>query len=555
MNSYQNLLMRLQTAQSDDERAWITLQFNLDNQSQVIREAVQAAAVLHWFDHKMLNFVLEISLTDVEFSALVSLPYVEAFPERGWNVHEKTRDMLCDKLWNEDVLRYRKLSRRAATWRRKYNPADLVWRAEATYHSLFAGERNAEQAFINVSIEWLNNNRYDVLEFLIRPVLKAVQTGKLLGRVSAWALFLGAKIDLTFGRKYEAKVALIHALTIKTGDYVLIANCTSTLGDVCRNLEDLPLARKYYESALSKLRDLNFSLGEANCIHSLGLVHAALFEIPQAIECYELAMTIYRKMNNHLGVINCIHALGSIRLQKAEFSPAKVNFKRALKMYSDINNQIGEAICIRSLALLACEENESDLAFSYFEDAIQRFDNLGISCEKAKCYNDMGSFYYYSHCFDESISFYNKAIEIVSDVNYLTNRAEPNMLLGKFQDARNNLDAAAAIDSNYHYMQFNRGRLDLWLGKVQSALSHFDFAVEQRPNYGEFHLWRAFALALNGAVWEEELQTGFTLTYLTRQIKEVADILDKLSPIYVGVQLESLRTALRTELTIRIPRM
>ena len=231
MNPYQDFLTRLQATSSDEERAQITLQFNLDNQSKVVREAVQAAAVLHWFDHNVLNFVLETPLSDAEFNALVSLPYVEAFPERGWNVHEKTRDMLCDKLWHEDVSRYRKLSRRAATWRRKYNPADLVWRAEATYHSLLAGERNAEQAFINLSIDWLNHNQYDVLELLIRPVLNAVHANRLSGRGAAWALFLGARIDYVFGRKDEAKEALIHALTIKTDDHALIVNCTATLAE------------------------------------------------------------------------------------------------------------------------------------------------------------------------------------------------------------------------------------------------------------------------------------------------------------------------------------
>jgi tetratricopeptide (TPR) repeat protein len=551
VNSYQDVLARLQAAQSDDERAWITLQFNLDKQSKDVRDAVQAAAVLHWFDHKVLNYVLETPLTDAAFSTLVSLPYIEAFSERGWNVHEKTRDMLCDKLWQEDASRYRKLSRRAATWRRKYNPADLVWRAEATYHSLLAGERNAEQAFINLSIDWLNHDQYDVLEFLIRPVLKAAQAGRLSGRGAAWALFFGARIDYIFGRKQEAKEALTQALTIKTDDAPLIVNCTETLGDVYRTLEELPLARKYYESAQSKLRALKFHLGEANCIHSLGLVHMALSEIPQAIACNESAMRIYRTLNNHLGIINCIHAQGSINAFTAKFSQAKGDFEKALKMYSGIKNQLGEANCIKSLAMLASEEDEPDAALAYFDDAIQRFEDLGITSEKARCYNDIGNLYNYSQRFHESIASYTRAIEITAEVHFFTNRAEPYMHLGDFKAAQNDLDAAAAINPNYYYMQFNRGRLDLWLGQAQSALGHFDLALEQRPHYGEFHLWRAMALVLNGAVWEEELQTGLACTYLIRQIKEVADALDKLSPTY-GIQFEGLRTVLQTELAARI---
>jgi hypothetical protein len=43
-----------------------------------------------------------------------------------------------------------------------------------------------------------------------------------------------------------------------------------------------------------------------------------------------------------------------------------------------------------------------------------------------------------------------------------------------------------------------------------------------------------------------------SIGYLVRQIKEVADALDKLSPTYGGIQLEGLRTVLQAELAARI---
>jgi len=262
MNIYQDLLERLQAAQSDEERAWITLQFNLNTQTETVRKAVQAAAVLHWFDRAMLDFVLERTLTETEFGTLISQPHVEVFPERGWNVHEKARDMLRDKLWQADRARYRKLSRRAAAWCRKHRAAAPVWQSEAVYHALLAEEKGAEQAFIDLGLEWHNHFQNAMLEMLIRPVLTAVQSGRLTGRTAAWAWYLQARLDCIYSRDREAKAALDQALAIDSGDKYLIAHCMESLGDAHISLSEFQQARKHYEEALTIYCDIGYRLGE-----------------------------------------------------------------------------------------------------------------------------------------------------------------------------------------------------------------------------------------------------------------------------------------------------
>lgn len=591
MNLFQNLLERLQTARSDEERAWITLQFNLDAQAEAVREAVSAAAVLHWFDHDILSFILETKLTEAEFSALLALPYVEEFPGRGWNVHDKTRDLLRDKLWREDQARYRKISRRAAACCRKHSTTDPAWQTEAVYHALLAGERKAEQAFIDLGIELHNHFQHAAIEAMLRPILNACRVGRLDGRVAGWAKYRQARLDYIFSRNFEANVASLQGLAESSSDRELVANCIQALGDqhlslaelpkararflealriyrsnsnraeeancilslgtVHLRLSELPQARKRFIEALRIFRNLKQRLGESNSIQGLGDVHEALFEFPHARERYLEALKIYRDIGERIGEANCIQSLGDIHAELSELPQAKQRYQEALLVFRSIGERIGEVNCIRHLGLAAGDEGKLDEAHRHFGEALHRVNALGLAPEEAKCHNSIGALYYNTQDYPRALSAYSKAIELFPDVGYYTNRAEPHMHLGNFSDAQQDLNAAAALDPNFFYLHFNRGRLALWQGQTQTALEHFDHVLEQRPEYGELHLWRALAFVLTDAPWEEALQAGLARTHLARQIKEVADALEKLAQTYSTARRDGLRLALHAALTER----
>lgn len=591
MNQYQNLLEQLQAAQSDEERAWITLQFNLDTQPVVVRKAVSTAAVLHWFDHEMLNFILETNLAEAEFHSLIALPYIEEFPGRGWNVHEKPRDLLRGKLWQEDRERYRKISRRAAACCRKRNTTDPAWRAEAVYHALLAGERKAEQTFIDLGIELHNNFQFAALETLLRPVLNAIRVGMLGSRVAAWAKYRQARLDYMYSRNLDTNVALLQELAVNSGDLLLAANCIQALGDlhlslselpqaherylealsICRSnsnradeanciqglgnvhlrLSELPQARKRFLEAMRIYRDIKQRVGEANCIQGLGDVHEALFELPQAQERYLEALRTYRDIGEHVGEANCIQSLGDVHAELSELPQARQRYQEALLIYRSVGERIGESNCIGSLCLVAGDEGKLDEAQVYFADALQRASELALLAQEANCYSKIGHVFTINQRYPEAIAAYGKAIELSPNEAYFTNRAEPHMHLGDFSAAQQDLEAAAALNPNYYYLHFNRGRLALWQGQAQVSLEHFERALAQQPERGEFRLWQALALALNGAAWEEALQAGLVRTYLARQIKEAADVTDKLAQTYGTTPLEGVRSALRAALEAR----
>src|SRR5438270_9085595 len=106
----------------------------LANYGPRVREALEAAAIPHWFDDLILARLLD---TDADEAAalrehLINLTQVEPFPERGgWNVHESTRRALRLEMCRKDPERFRNLSARAADcW-----PGEQVMsRIETIYH-------------------------------------------------------------------------------------------------------------------------------------------------------------------------------------------------------------------------------------------------------------------------------------------------------------------------------------------------------------------------------------------------------------------------------------
>ncbi len=113
-----DILARLQAASTQSEREWLVLELSLNRLSPVVQQAVWAAAIPHWFTQDFLAALLgEESWAEFETSGgwdtLISQSFVETFPNYGYNLHERAREQLLARLWQDDVARYRDLSHKA----------------------------------------------------------------------------------------------------------------------------------------------------------------------------------------------------------------------------------------------------------------------------------------------------------------------------------------------------------------------------------------------------------------------------------------------------------
>src|SRR5689334_17144635 len=99
-------ISKLQDAHGDPQKLTLaTLDIVLSAREPWLREALEAAAIPHWFTAPAIAKLLQNddAAAAKYLEGLKTLPMVEAFATRdGWNVHEATRLALRSHLVRED---------------------------------------------------------------------------------------------------------------------------------------------------------------------------------------------------------------------------------------------------------------------------------------------------------------------------------------------------------------------------------------------------------------------------------------------------------------------
>src|SRR5215510_4840817 len=100
---FNTFIDRLKTSQDDKKSLTLaTVDLVLAAHDAALRHALEAAAVPHWFDARILAALghTQESVAADWVEQLRQLPFVESFAARhAWNVHEATRVVLRDHLY------------------------------------------------------------------------------------------------------------------------------------------------------------------------------------------------------------------------------------------------------------------------------------------------------------------------------------------------------------------------------------------------------------------------------------------------------------------------
>jgi tetratricopeptide (TPR) repeat protein len=549
-NKYQDFLIKLQNA-DESERDWLVMEFSLQNLSETLRQAVWAAAIPHWFDRDFLNAILANPLKDSDFEMLKELSFVEVFPERGFNIHERSRKLLLDKLWTTNKARYQRLSKRAAAYCKKQDQSVTAWRVETLYHGLLANNTRAKDDFINQGFDWYNSFQSDKLENLTQIVLDAVTSGFVIGEVAAYAAYYQAKLDILYSRYSSAQDFLHQALQQKTNK-LLMANCIFTLGEVHYHSTNYKQARDFYQRALTHYRKIKgYSYDEANCIKSLGDVHLSLAEYQEAWNCYQQSLPIYQSFKNYrLGEANCKLSLGAVHSDLAEYEQAQDFYSQALLICKQIKDLLGEANCIRCLGRLQGVQSETKLAVAALQRASQLYEKFGTKHGKAFCFNDVAIVYLQQKQFTDALAAFNQAIAIFPDADCYLNRAGLYMKIDDYEKAEADIKQAETIGKNPAYTLLQKAALALWQREPTQAVTLCQQALAQRPADGNFRAMLALTLLADGQApaADTEMKQALTAIYQQHDIDSLLDDLDKLARIYgQSPEIEAVREQVLTK--------
>ena len=130
------VLASLEQAQNENERTWIITRSLLDALPKNLAEAVLGAAVPHWFNISVLGAVLQISDSESEiiYSKLQELSFVEGFGNLGHTLHDLTRSAIINHLVNTQPEIFHTFSKLAFEYFHQFDDSQRT--AEAVYHLL-----------------------------------------------------------------------------------------------------------------------------------------------------------------------------------------------------------------------------------------------------------------------------------------------------------------------------------------------------------------------------------------------------------------------------------
>ncbi|MDF5730958.1 MAG: hypothetical protein PUP92_23855 [Rhizonema sp. PD38] len=317
------LLAKLAQAQTDEERTWIVTESLLSTLSPELTAAVWAVAIPHWFNVDILAALRPELQTQASqlYEELLTLPFVEVFPERGYNVHELTRRMMLDRLWHEDRDEFITLSERAAEYFSKSNErkgsitAQPETQIEWLYHLVVVDSEWKGSELWDVAQTWVNNFRIAELESLIKTLLEQIRADRVATPAKAETYYWAGKAEFRSYRtikaleRYEAALAFYREVGSRLGE----ANTLQAIGILQENLN---LGLEYCQAALELYTQIGDKYSQSrNLIYFTSKIILKLGREKEAVDLLNRAIHLAREIPYEVFVEDALARLREIQGQ------------------------------------------------------------------------------------------------------------------------------------------------------------------------------------------------------------------------------------------------
>jgi tetratricopeptide (TPR) repeat protein len=306
-------LQLLVEAKGDDEKITLaTVEIAASSQANelqnLVREAIYAAAVPHWFDEKILTALLNGTTPETAsqlYRILEDLSFVEGFPRyQACSVHERARSHLLAFLNRESPEKYQLYSSRCFEYFRSGTTPHML--IEAAYHLLIAAPDVGAGAIGGLYDQWSQSGAWETLQAMAAALDELLRFRRLEGLASAAALDVVASIRAPYQSLAETQSLLDQALEIyrRLGDTRQESVVLNELGDIQRAQGDLDGAQRSFEASMEIRKKLAERDPEnTEWQRDLSISHNKLGDIQQlrgdldgAQHSYEAGMEIVKKL-------------------------------------------------------------------------------------------------------------------------------------------------------------------------------------------------------------------------------------------------------------------
>jgi tetratricopeptide (TPR) repeat protein len=296
--------------------------------------ALEAAAVVRWFDQPILRAVMVQEDVREVYNELRRFPFVRTRAE-GLALHDAVREIVDENLRVQDAERHRELHERAAAYFEKQLKKATGEEAERLglerlYHCIRADEEKGIQLFQEMAEELV---RYRLLNRL-RALLSDVNTYPLERENSRlWREYYGARILHLENQVSAAREQYEGLISANPTDLKLCAYVMADYGDVLRQLKKNEQAILYLEKVISYVSIDTKLVG----------AFERLAETYRNLNRHTDAWTIVRKMrdyctenSDHYGLLLALDRLEYFCTEDGDFRQADAIRKQRLEILASL---------------------------------------------------------------------------------------------------------------------------------------------------------------------------------------------------------------------------
>jgi large subunit ribosomal protein L23 len=336
-----------------EDLQWRKIQDLLEPFSPELFEAVKVVSIPHWFDESFFDaLILEVNKKDRSsfYQLLKQFSFVEVFSKRKASIHQLTRKIILNHLWNGERDKFMMLSKRAADYLSQLVKDDIPENTvEWLYHLVVVDPNKAVEEIKTLGSSWNNSFRYSDLEFLANTLFERIKENRLQDSAKPIILYRKGRASLHLDRSKEAIDFLTQAKELVDNDYELHADIIESLGESYQLERKNKEAVEFYNDSLHMYKNLRDAVGQANVLQSLGKIADSEKRYEEALKNYNKALMLYKKENSSLGIANTLMEIGDLE-QVKEIKDK--HYQDALNLYKEINDSLGKDSAKKALNLL-----------------------------------------------------------------------------------------------------------------------------------------------------------------------------------------------------------
>ncbi len=199
------------------------------------------------------------------------------------------------------------------------------------------------------------------------------------------------------------------ALDIKdTGALIFIYN---NVGRIYIDKSQYENASVAYRDALKYSEAYGHKLGVGYAFTGLGNLHQEMNNLALARSYFQQGLAAYKEVNDSFGIGASLNNIGIVLLQEFKYDDAIDTLKLSLEWKESFGDEWGVASTMDNLAIIYQDLGRTEEAMDYFRKSIVIHEKLGDWHGASVVYNNLGEYYAENNNHEQAIVNYTKSME------------------------------------------------------------------------------------------------------------------------------------------------